>query len=270
MIARGYIVQTGPVTHAERPVNPSLYPLTRTLSPADRLAQLLDTTISYTCERIQPQHVPGQFARSKPPNPESDSAAAPLLRAARAALSEGDQSAPEEGVQVALFLRWGSLEPFESPFVGHSVHMRKHWQCLVCGEKLLVNLNEIEEHLEAHEGEKKGEMFERAAERADRGKSEREGVRGPAKQAFNAGEESESLKAGRERVSMQEAEYLSEEAENRKVTGEDVEMHAEGEESEKKGVVSVLQRKRYVCEQCAGKVYLFTPPQVLQHKRTHK
>lgn len=241
--------------------------LTCFLPLADRLAQLLDTTVSFTCERIQPQHVPGQFARTKPPNPGTDSAAAPLLRAARAALSEGDQAPPEEGVQVATFLRWGSLEPFESPFVGHSVHMRKHWQCPVCGEKLLVNLKEVEEHLEEHEGSNRNELFERAAERAGREKGISSGREGSQSLAKGARERDDlnvrHVHSGTTEEELSKSGKLKEMEER-------AEIGTEGEGTAKREESSAVQRRRYVCEDCEGKVYLFTPPQVLQPKRTHK
>lgn len=221
---------------------------------ADRLAQLLDTTVSYTCERIQPQHVPGQFARPKTQNPEPHSEAAAFLRAAQAALSEGDQpgdNAPEEGIQVASFLRWGSLEAFEPPFVGHSVHMRKHWGCPICGEKLLVNLKEIEEHLQTHEGSKKSDWVAEATALASQAKGGRalpdRGKRPPERE---------------ERALLGEVDRVETVG---VAAGDDV---VEKEEKSEGG--SNVQRRRYLCEECGGKVYLFTPPQILQHKRTHR
>eukprot|EP00850_Spirogloea_muscicola_P001166 SM000004S15036 [mRNA] locus=s4:961290:971083:+ [translate_table: standard] len=229
---------------------------------SERLADFLDSTVRYTCDQPLRSIVTALLERNSLKWPTTEP-------------TTGSQRLDKGGQLLTTFLRMGSL-PGDDISSTSLPNLRKHWTCLECGVQMLATLADIERHLETCKArttiskppargaawvpleDRAGAASEVSSSKDARAASEANSLQ-PLRLAdtvdeHSGGTEGEGSKhdGSRRGEASQEAQAATE--------------HSGGGDD----AVSPATRRRYDCPQCDGKVYLFTGPQIFQHKKGHE
>lgn len=127
-----------------------------------KLAEFLDTAISFKMGRIKPSEFHAMFftVASKATEDQAQAAnqakdAMEELEAIRAR-EHADFESTKGGWRVNAYLRFGSLRQHKTIAAGFTgSHLRKHWKCETCGGSFIFALEDIAAH-QAECGNKKG------------------------------------------------------------------------------------------------------------------
>lgn len=195
------------------------------------------------------------------------------------------------GVQIRPYFRLGSLPEVETSLAAYAIKgLQSHWACPACGIKVLGTIDDIVTHLslcaEPHlkeasrekgarhtglqrEPRQVGGLLEEVSEKAALGqvKAEPGQLRTKPRQAESAPmqgkwEEGAPSRAANSTVQEYQEGVAAEEC-NVVARSEGLSKVQEG------GGTSTGARRRYTCDACEGKTFLFTGTQILQHRMWH-
>lgn len=230
---------------------------------AGGLSSLMDTTLRFTCEILSPEASASLFSHTTISTEDPS-----------------ERSVMKGGVQLTRHFRYGSLKTVtESSMEGS--HLRKHWTCAICETSLIATASEIELHLttcgKLPTLQEKGESQIQPESQFQK----RNARIGPFEQKMSEKDEKKDMFFGSRAIQTQGEEgnlFLQTMESTKCEDGVDSERKEDEVAIETReepiqmdmGEIPRGHRVSYSCLECEDRIYLFTPPQILQHQRMHK
>eukprot|EP00741_Cyanophora_paradoxa_P019237 tig00000215_g18573.t1 len=222
-----------------------------------KLAGFLELAVPFRMERLSPGVVAALFGVTEAAVAAEASLSEGAMHHLEAAAAVSGTGAGVEGAaqledmkrgwKAAEWLRWGSLLDSKEAkaLAGISAHLRKHWECPVCRQRLIVNLNELKEH---------------------RAQCKPAGAAGPAG-AGRAAKGGGSAVVDAARAMRGEGPAGAPPPKRPKKTKDGEEGGDQEGAGEPAASGEPANRRRWECETC-GRAFVFTPLESLRHQRS--